>query len=225
MRRKMVNRYTEKGNALVYVLIAIVLFAALSFTLSRNMSGSNTKEIDNARAALYAVELIGYSAQVKSIIDQMSFTGTKTNNLNFTKPGEAGFNTAPHIHKIFHPEGGGLTPTNLPNRIIKEISTNPKANWYLGNFNHVEWTKSTATDIILTAHQITRPVCQALNKEITGDTVIPALSGNLSDYLVDTGTNTDLTTVSCVACEGYSALCVSNNTITAYSFYTIIINR
>ncbi len=225
MRKKILYRSTEDGNALVYVLIAIVLFAALSFTLSRNMSGSNTKEIDAARAELYAVELIAYSAQVKSVIDQMSFTGTRINTLDFTKPGEASFSTAPHIHKIFHPQGGGLTSANLPTRSIKEISPSPEAGWYLGLFNNVEWTKGTGTDVMLTAHQISKAVCLAINDKITNSTAIPAISGDLDDYLVDTGTNNEFTVSSCADCEGYVALCVSNNTASTYSFYTIILGR
>lgn len=225
MRKKTVYHSTENGNALVYVLIAIVLFAALSFTLSRNMGGSSTKEIDTARAELYAIELIAYSAQVKSVIDQMTFTGTRFNTLDFTQPSEADFNTAPHIHKIFHPQGGGLTPINLPDRTIKEISTNPKAGWYLGLFNNVEWTKGTGTDIILTAHQISKAVCRAINDKITNSTTIPVIAGDLEDYLVDTGTNNTFTATSCADCEGYVALCVSNNTASTYSFYTIILDR
>lgn len=225
MRRKILYRSTEDGNALVYVLIAIVLFAALGFTLSRNMSGSNTNEVDAARADLYAVELIAYTAQVKSILDQMSFTGTQISNLDFTKPGEAGFNTAPHIHKVFHPQGGGLTSTNLPPRIIKEKSTNPEAGWYLGLFNNVEWTRGTGTDVILTAHQISKAVCRAINDKITHSTTIPVLSGDLEDYLVDTGTNNEFTTGACADCEGYVALCISNNSADTYSFYSIILDR
>lgn len=225
MCRKILYRHTENGNALVYVLIAIVLFAALGFTLSRNMGGSNTKEIDAARAELYAMELIAYSAQVKSVIDQMTFTGTKFNTLDFTKAGDAGFSTAPHIHKIFHPQGGGLTSANLPIRIIKENSTNPEAGWYLGLFNNVEWTKGAGTDVILTAHQISKAVCRAINDKITYSTTIPVLAGDLENYLVDTGTNNAFTSASCADCEGYVALCVSNNSADTYSFYTIILDR
>ncbi len=215
----------QNGNALIYVLIAIALFAALGFTLSRQNRNTNTKEIDEAKADLYALELITYATQAKSVIDQMSFTGSAIDDFVFTLPSEAGFNTAPLIHKIYHPQGGGLTPTNIPAKATNQISTPPNAGWYLGRFNNVEWSDSAGTDVILTAYQISKPVCEAINDQITGSKTIPALIGVAKDYLLDTATNNDLDTTACTACEGYMSLCVSNVAITAYSFYNVVIDR
>ncbi len=215
----------QSGNALIYVLIAIALFAALGFTLARQNQDSNTNEVDEAKADLYALELITYASQVKSVINQMIFSGSKINNLVFTLPSEAGFNAAPHIHKIYHPQGGGLTPANLPAKAVSEISSPPAAGWYLGNFNNVEWTDSASSDVILTAYQISKPVCEAINDKITGSTTIPALIGDLDDYLLDTVTNNDLDIASCAACEGYMSLCVSNSAVSAYAFYNVVADR
>ncbi len=216
---------SQSGNVLVYVLIAIVLFAALGFTLSRQTQNSSTKEIDAAKADLYALELLSYGAQVKLVIDQMIFTGSNISGLIFTLPNEAGFATSPHIHKVFHPEGGGLSPSNLPKKSIAEISSPPSAGWYLGRFNNVEWSKGSGNDVILTAHQITKAVCEKINKNITGSISIPALIGDLDDYLVDTTNNIDLTAAACAACEGYVTLCVSNSAVNTYSFYNIVAER
>ncbi len=215
----------EQGNALIYVLIAIALFAALGFTLSKQNRNAGTHEIDDAKAELYAMQLITYASQVKSVIDQMIFTGSDIDDLIFTKPSETGFSTAPYIHKVYHPQGGGLTPATLPKQAVYQISTTPPSGWYLDRFNNVEWTKTTGTDVILTAYQISKAVCEKINQKIIGSNNIPALSGNMSEYLVNTSTNSDLTIASCAACEGYSSLCVSNSSVTAYSFYSVIIDR
>ena len=219
------KKNTEHGNALIYVLIAIVLFAALGFTLSRQMTDSDTGELDAAKADFHAAQIIAYAAQAKSAVDQMIFTGSGVGDLVFTQPGEAGYNTAPHIHKVFHPEGGGVTVGTLPPAAVLEISTPPAAGWHMGRFNTVGWTKSTGTDVILTAHQITKTVCEALNDKITGSKTVPALSGDLDDYLVDTATDNDLTAAACAACEGHMSLCVSNNAVSAYSFYSVVADR
>lgn len=219
------DKNTERGNALIYVLIAIVLFAALGFTLSRQASTTGTGEIDEARAKILATELLTYSAQVKSVIDQMMFTGSDIDTLDFTLPSEAGFGTAPHLEKVYHPQGGGLTPSTLPENAIAQIATNPAAGWYLGRFNNVEWTKTTNSDVILTAHQISSLVCAQINDQLTGSTTIPAVTGDLEDYLVDSATDNDLDIASCAACEGYETLCVSNSAVSAYSFYTIVAER
>ena len=221
------NQYTksEQGNALIYVLIAIVLFAALGFTLARHTSNSDISELEEAHADIHALEIISYASQAKSIVDQMIFSGSNLNNINLTLPSEAGFSTAPYVHKVYHPQGGGLTPANLPANAINEISSPPAAGWHMGQVNSVGWTGSTATDVILTAHQITKLTCEALNKKITGSKTIPALTGNLDDYLVDSATDLELTNVVCAACEGYMSLCVSNAGVTTYSFYNVLADR
>lgn len=216
---------SERGNALIYVLIAIVLFGALSFTLSRQGSTTGTDEISDASAEILAMELITYSAQVKSVIDQMMITGSDIDDFVFTLPSESGFNTAPHIHKIYHPQGGGLTPAILSEKSIQQAGSTPPPGWYLGRFNNVEWTASTGNDVLLTAYQIGESICEKINENITGLPSIPALNGNMDDYLVDTGTNNDLNIANCTACEGYSALCVSNSSVNAYSFYTLVAER
>lgn len=215
----------EKGNVLIYVLIAIALFGALSFTLSRQTRNSGTEDLDEAKAELYAMQLITYATQAKSVIDQMIFTGSDIDELDFTLPSEASFNTAPHIHKVFHPQGGGLTLATIPKNAIHEISTGNGAKWYLGRFNNVEWSKTSATDVILTAHQIDEKVCAAINNKITGFSTIPLLTSEISKSLIETSSNSDLTAASCAACDGYVTLCVGNSAGSAYSFYTVLADR
>ncbi len=216
---------SEHGNALLYVLIAIALFGALSFTLSRQSRNSDNGTLSEAKAELYATQLIAYARQAQSVIDQMTITGSDIDDFDFVQPGETGFNTGVHIHKIYHPQGGGLSPANLPNGAVQQVSSTPVAGWYLGRFNNVEWTDSTGDDVILTAYQISRPICEIINDRITGSSFIPTLTGNMSDFLLDHSTNNDLNVSDCAACEGYLSFCVQNSAQTAYSFYNVIADR
>ncbi|MGH1404155.1 MAG: hypothetical protein ACRBDL_07915 [Alphaproteobacteria bacterium] len=222
---KALHNEGQRGNALIYVLIAIVLFAALGFTLSRQTQNSSTTEIDKAKAEIYAAQLVTYAMQSKSVLDQMIFSGSSIDDLDLTLPNDTGFSTAPHIHKVYHPQGGGLTPANLSEKAIDQISSSPPAGWYLGHFSNIEWSKSTRTDVILTAYQIARPVCEAINLKITGSNTIPSLAGNMSEFLIDHTTNSDLNIADCGGCEGYMSLCVSNNSNSAYSFYSVVADR
>jgi hypothetical protein len=220
-----VHRAQEAGNALIYVLIAIVLFAALGFSLARQTRNSGTNEIDEARAQIYATDFMAYSAQVRSVVEQMIYSGTDIDDLDFTLPGKPGYSTPPHINKVYHPQGGGLSPVTLPDKAKHQISDKYPSRWYLDNFNNVGWTKTSATDVILTAHQIAKPVCEKINVIITGSKAIPALTVNLSDVLVNSSTNYDFDTSACPSCMEYSTLCVSNKDVIAYSFYTIVAER
>jgi len=223
--KQKVNKNSQNGNVLVYVLIAIVLFAALGFTLSRQTQNSNTKDIDAAKAELYAMEILTYSTQAKLAIDQMIFTGSRVNELDFTLPSEEGFLTEPYINKVYHPEGGGLSPANIPIKATKEISKSPAYGWYLGRFNNIEWTKNDRNDVLLTAHQISKIVCETINKKITDSKIIPVINGDLSTYIIDTSSNNDLTSEICSGCDGYVTLCVSNKSGDMYSFYSILSDK
>lgn len=215
----------EKGNALIYVLIAIALFAGLSFALSRQSNQAPTAPIDDANAEIYANQMISYAAQAKNTIDQMLLTGSSLDDLDFTLPSETGFNTAPHMHKVFHPQGGGLSPANIPEPAKQEASTVPVSGWYIGMFNNVGWTKTAANDVILAAYQINQKVCAALNEKITGSTDIPAINGEMRNYFTPRSTNPDLTPAACAACEGHLSLCVRNSPTTTYTFYNVIAAR
>lgn len=225
MNGKSLYKSSEHGNALIYVLVAIALFAALGFTLARQNQGADTKKIDKANIELFATEIIGYATQVRSVIDQMSFTGTDIDDYDFTEPGEAGFNNGSPIHKIYHPQGGGLSLATLPEKAINEVSSSPAAGWYLGRYNNIEWTASTNTEILLSAYQITQAVCSSINEKITGSDDIPSVSGDLEDYFTDEGSDSELTESACPPCEGYSMLCVSDDSSSMYAFYATMAER
>jgi len=226
-------RTAERGNALVYVLIAIALFAALSMTLGRQTGTDEAGHLSDERAALHATDIINYAVQVKSAVDQMIFTGSEVDDLDFTLPTDAAFNTAPHIHKVYHPEGGGLTPARIPEGAIDQNITDPPAGWYLGRFNNVEWTETTAMDVILVAYQIKADVCAKINEKVNGSATIPQMGDSIHETMIDdnnyTGTNTDLTTDDagdiCPECDRVATLCVQNQAGTAYGYYTIIADQ
>lgn len=222
----------ERGNALVYVLIAIVLFSALSFTLSRQSGTDEASDLDRQKAKFYATQMIGYATQTKSAIDQLLFMGTEVADLDFTLPSDPTFNTAPHLDKVFHPEGGGLNLATLSSAAIDQNITDPVAGWYLGRFNNVDWTPTAGDDVILIAYQIRREICQQINFAITGSIVIPTMGDSIKEVMIDdslyTGTNTELTTDTgeiCPECRNVSNLCVENQAQDAYGFYTVISDR
>ncbi len=234
----------QSGNALIYVLIAIALFAALSFVLRRQTDTSEAGVVNQEQTELYAAQLISYSAQVKSSVEQMLFSGAFPEELTFFVPGDAHYDneaTYRNIYKIFHPAGGGLSIKPLPPEIRGGNGSEPSPDpgWYLGRFNNVEWTKTASADIILVAYKITRPVCEAINDKITGSSAIPVLNAAARDYFVyrvnttpqhtvSTGNghsgvaNADLTETACADCKGYPSLCVTNNNGNVYAFYSVI---
>lgn len=213
----MIKTY-ERGNAMVYILIAVALFGALSVTLSRQNDNADEQGIDDERVALYANEIIEYVSSMQNTVDQMIFTGSEINDLDFVTPSEAAFNTGSNVHKVFHPQGGGL---NYRASMKSNIANDATSQWSVNNGINVEWTDSAADDVIFTAYFIREDVCAYLNQQITGSNTIPATANPHDEYFLSTGT-TDLDTTECAGCDGYSSLCIENDTGDNYSFYSII---
>ena len=217
----------ERGNVFVYVLIAVVLFAALTFILTRQEDEKEINVLTPEKAKIIATQMITTATQVKSALDQMVFAGTDPSDFDFALPGA--FGAAPHTDKVFHPDGGGILLPPLPKEAVGRATADPVNGWYLGSFNNVEWTPSTADDVILNARSIDKTLCEELNKMISGSDDIPVLSGELRVFLIDDSlgsfTNQDLTIVSCPDCEPHLSLCVQNNAQNAYSFYNVVVAR
>lgn len=227
------QKSAQAGNALVYVLVAIVLFAALSLTMGRQTDSSETSVLDDGQTELLAGQMIAYAAQVESAVNQMLFSGTREEDLNFIMPNATGFdsvNAADNIKKVYHPQGGGLTPAELDPRAVGGTSATVDAGWYLGLFNNTEWTKSSANDVMLAAVQVSDQVCAKLNEKISGDGNIPQITGpaNLFNLFVapavhGMGGAAHLTRTVCPDCDDYSSLCVRKGG--ANVFYTIVVPR
>ena len=212
----------QSGNALLYVLVAIVLFAGLSFSMMKMNDGGDTSELDVSKVVFNTNEVLVYTSQVIKIIQQMSISGTHIENIDFVEKNEVGYDISPHYNKIYHIAGGGLIKKKLPEYLKEEVTLIPAAGWYLGRFNNVEWTPTAQNDILLVAYQIKRELCESLNKKITGDKAIPALSSDPSKILLGEGIAFDFLITDCPECEGRSMLCVSDKSLTSWSFYSIV---
>jgi len=208
----------QQGNAMIYILIALALFGFLTMTMTRQANQSDGQDLNDEQIALYADSIMGYTSAVQLAIDMMIDTGSTVGDLDFVIPSDAAFDTPPHIHKVFHPQGGGV---NYQENFNESIQTDATSAWDVNNVINVEWTKTTASDAILTAYFISRPICEHLNKLITEETTIPVTANAHADYFLSTGT-TNFNTTECADCEGYPSLCVENNTNDNYSFYSII---
>ena len=152
----------QRGNVLVYVLIAIVLFAALSFTLSRQTDTGEAGILSEEQAEIYANQIISYSAQAKSAIDQMLFSGMDVDELDFTDPSAAGFNTgtqSDRIKRVFHPEGGGLNKGRLSDDMTTSAISDPNPGWDSIKETMIDDTLYTGSNVDLPTDPSGSPIC------------------------------------------------------------------
>jgi len=206
----------QNGNAFLYILIAIILFGALMFAISKSGDeGDDTSNLNEGREEVAVNEILGFAASTTNAITQMQAMHVPNDSLDFMLPNDPDFNTDPTIDKLFHPDGGGLNYKPLPKLAIEDDGVDPSPGYYVGRFNSVEWTPSGTFDILFVAYEITTPVCESLNKKLTGDTTIPTVSGDsLENLFIDdslhSGTNADFMITNCADCEEIPALCVQN---------------
>lgn len=217
----------QNGNVFVYILIAVALLGGLMFALSKSASqGDPTAEVSEGRNKVAANEIIAYATSTENSILQMQQTGVTVAQIDFLLPSDSNFNTAPTAYKLFHPDGGGLNYKALPAGADDSDAVGLAPAYHVGRFSNVEWTPTTAHDVIFTAYEIKQQVCAAINYQLMKSSTIPTVSGDsLDNLLVDdslhTGTNADFMITNCAACENIPAMCVTNGT-GKYAFYSLL---
>ena len=213
---------------MVYVLIIVALFGALSFVLSRQTDTSEAGVISEEQLEIYTATIQQSTMQLKQAVEQLTFTGTNINDLDFVTSDQGTFNNPPFYDKVFHPAGGGVILPRIPDDAIDEdaLVGTPAARWYIGRFIDVEWSPSTADDVILTAYQLSEQVCARINEKLTGSSAIPDLVGIAATdtILLNSAGTVQFTSAHCPACYGQQSLCV-RDTSTAednWSYYSLI---
>ena len=268
----------EQGNVLFLILMAVVLFAALSYAVTK-ASRSGDANTSSEKAQLTASAIMNYNSAIRVAVMRMQMSGIDPATIDFALPTDTGFSTPPYTKKVFHPQGGGISYQALPveayaslwdhmqndfasmewNRIapylspVSEayainsgnpivigagptpplVSTVPTAEdtshgRFFGTFTNYGWTPTSANDVVSTTTGISKSVCEALNKKLTGSTSIPVVA-NSQKYLVSSAltsvANVNLTKTECAACENKPSLCVADSSTGPYNYYSILIER
>ena len=73
---------SESGNVLFYILIAVALLAALSYTVAQSTRG-NVGQLSAERARLYATEIIENANVMSSAVSQLRLRGVDLDELCF----------------------------------------------------------------------------------------------------------------------------------------------
>ncbi len=99
----------QSGNALFLILIAVALFAALSYAVTQ--SGRGGGNIDRETAVIKASQMMQQAELIKQTVTKMRMFGTTFDNLDLTSH-PANYHTtacSTGVDCVFASEGGGLT--------------------------------------------------------------------------------------------------------------------
>tara|TARA_B100000686_G_C16783272_1_gene973437 strand:- start:2209 stop:2925 length:717 start_codon:yes stop_codon:yes gene_type:complete len=168
----------EAGNALFLILIAVALFAALSYAVTS--SGRGGSGIDREEAELKLAEVHNYISSIQTGVQRLLLRGCRPEQLDFgnTVWSQGSGNLiappdhnphAPDDHRcdLFHQDGAGLTPLFIPDAGHRAESEHA----YLpGHFVPLEakvmGIGSPEADLLLETTVVSDAICQTHNRRV-----------------------------------------------------------
>ncbi|MCK5285037.1 MAG: hypothetical protein KAJ86_05565 [Alphaproteobacteria bacterium] len=204
---KFKNRCSERGNVLFLILIAVALFAALSYAVTqstRTGGGSG----DNETALISSAQLTQYPASLRTAIVRMIIGGVNIGDLEFNTPANFSNCTTGNKYCVFHPSGGGATYATAPADMMASTGGNTAGTWYFNGENQIHLLGTSSgdetpvlanVDLIAFLPGISLTLCSRINEEL-GLPISPPVDGGI-DYATQM-INTDGSTPTglCSAC-------------------------
>lgn len=219
------RRSNQSGAALFYILIAVALLGMLSFTMTRQagQEGGLVGQMSGEKARLLAGDIMNHVTVLRSSIQQMHAIGAADlGDISFLLPTDPAFDTEPPANsdKVFHPAGGGAP--SFDDGGAPFYDGQGTTGWVFQTATNVEWTPTTATDLIASFINVHPDICAEINQRINGSAAIPVAAGlaDWADYLEEGATDDTLDATVCPACDGQVSLCLSNGTTNI--FYNVV---
>jgi hypothetical protein len=162
-----IQRRSEKGNVLFLILIAVALFAALSYvvTQSTRSGGGSTEREKNI---LSSAQMTQYPTALRTSIIRMVLAGVAIENVMFDAPGDPGFTGQSNSALlVFHPQGGGATYQDAPSEL--SASGSGQLSWrYNGSVEvpGIGIDDEGGNDVIAFLPGISDGVCRQVNEEL-----------------------------------------------------------
>lgn len=172
----LLHPHAARGNALFLILIAVALFAALSYAVTQSGRGSGS--VSREQSAIYAAQITQAGAGMQSIVSRMMLMGTTMTGLSFEDadpPYPTAYDHTPAANledRVFHPSGGGATyPTPSEAWLDPAFSASPGygpyGKWLFQDDTCLDGDVGCAInerDVIATLSYVKKEICVAINK-------------------------------------------------------------
>lgn len=161
------NRETERGNVLFLILIAVALFAALSYAVTQS-TRSGSGDASGETNLINSAQLAQYPAGVRTSVVRMVIGGISVDQLVFDGP--TNFSAiSDHRYAVFHPQGGGAVFQRAPQELLDQGASGA---WIFSSLYQVADVGSTdagdtgANEIIAFLPGVSQNICRRLNREV-----------------------------------------------------------
>ncbi|MEM9468899.1 MAG: hypothetical protein AAF988_01935 [Pseudomonadota bacterium] len=178
---KIYSKQTEQGNVLFLILIAVALFAALSYAVTQSTrSGGGSAERETS--ILNSAAMTQYPASLRTSLVRMVLAGTSVSALEFNSPSDFGSLTS-DSNGVFHPNGGGAVFQQAQGDLM---DNGAQGTWtFNANFNVPQIglsTESDGNDIIAFLPGVSSSICERVNSEFNiSPSGCTTTSGNIPD--------------------------------------------
>lgn len=183
--KKSETRPPSAGNALFLILIAVALFAALSYAITQ--SGKGSGNITSETAELDAAKMIQTAGFYEQAVQRLRLSGCALDELSFdTTPGtgsEMNGSSPSDLSCHIHAANGGGVPVPEGGYV-----SNGDVGWGGGTHTRVMGvgtdsggTLCGACDFILFYYNVPDNVCTALNRKLINTSTAPNCARSLND--------------------------------------------
>lgn len=155
------------GNALFLILIAVALFAALSYAITQ--SGRGGGGIDREQAELLAAQMLQISTNTSQGLQRFMLThGYAIEEIDFhiedKSRSNPNANCTSDACNLFHPDGGGITVPDMPSNIFDLSLPYSCAAGYYIMVASIEGVGTDLPEILFTYCGIRTEICRAINR-------------------------------------------------------------
>lgn len=164
-------RSSQSGNVLFLILIAVALFAALSYAVSLSMrgtgSGAQREENDTSSGVILA-----FGDALKVAVQRMvTVNAILVDDLEFNPPADFSNCTSPSVC-VFHPDGGQALYQTAPTPLMDMGGDNSSGTWVITANMEVQnmGTSGAASvngnDVVAFLVGIRKDICESINRRL-----------------------------------------------------------
>lgn len=204
---------SQKGSVFFYVLLGVVLFATLAFTVSRSMRGQATNSMTDRQAELVASDIISYAQAVERAVGRVLRNGFSESEISFYSPqADTTFSGSRYLNNnctvdeclVFNSKGGGVKWQNPPQNAADY-------SWHFTHNHRIPSYGGTGhAGVVMHLVGVNQTLCEILNKKLGHDfSSIPVFSST-ADSSGFTGNFAPGKYIGCSGslCAGKTSMCL-----------------
>ncbi len=158
MMNILVTRKQQNGNVLFLILIAVALFAALSYAVTQ--SSRSGGDANREQSLLNSAQITQYPTSIKTAALRMMIDGMSVDKIFYTPP--ANFGTSSDQY-IFHPTGGGAVYQEVPSNLMAVAKPGL---WIVNAEMFIPEIGTANADMIAYLPGISLDLCRKINNEL-----------------------------------------------------------